>query len=158
MATAIGLMVAATWAASSRVGTRTSERGWLGRRLWVDVATATTMGMAKAAVLPLPVRARPRTSRPASELLRVAAWMGNGVGQPARSRAAMMGAGTPSSAKVVPSTGTSATSKAGVGAAAGSVNGRRPAGREGCDGRRPRRRAPVGAGDMGWFLFGWGGR
>ncbi len=35
-------------------------------------------------VLPEPVRPRPRTSRPASEFGRVAAWIGNGVVTPWR--------------------------------------------------------------------------
>ena len=50
-------------------------------------------GTAKAIVLPLPVRARPRTSRPASASGRVADWMGNGVVIPVRASAAAIGAG-----------------------------------------------------------------
>ena len=76
----------------------------------MEPAIFTTIGMAKAAVLPLPVMARPRTSRPARALGRVAAWMGNGVGQPALTRAATMAAGTPRASKVVDSTGAWTTS------------------------------------------------
>ena len=69
----MGRMTAATCAASSRVGTSTRARGKFGRRVFPDVDSVTTVGTANATVLPLPVRARPSTSRPASELGSVAA-------------------------------------------------------------------------------------
>src|SRR5205085_1994846 len=100
---------------SSRVGTRTRARGADGRCLAPDLANAITVGTAKATVLPLPVLPLPSTSRPASELGRVAAWIGNGVGQPAPSSDRMMAASTPSWPKVVSSGGASTTSYWGLG-------------------------------------------
>src|SRR5579883_2409819 len=57
------------------------------------------IGTAKAMVLPLPVRARPSTSRPARASGRAAVWMANGAVTPVARRAATIGSGTPSSAK-----------------------------------------------------------
>ena len=52
-------------------------------------------------VLPLPVRPRPRTSRPASESGRVADWIGNASRIPCRASTATRSAGTPSSSNEV---------------------------------------------------------
>ena len=67
------------------------------------------VGIANAIVLPLPVRPRPRTSRPESESGRVAAWIGNGTVTPVLASARMIGAGTPNSAKVRATCGASST-------------------------------------------------
>ena len=58
-----------------------------------------TSGRLKARVLPLPVRPRPSTSRPASVSGSVATWIGKGASMPCAASAATSGAGTPSSAK-----------------------------------------------------------
>ena len=91
-------MVSSTCTASSRVGTSTRPRG---RRAADRLRPAReTSGSANATVLPLPVRPRPSRSRPARESGRVAAWIGNGVGDaPAASEATSAGA-TPRLAKV----------------------------------------------------------
>lgn len=52
-------------------------------------------GRAKAIVLPLPVRPRPRTSRPVSESGSVTVWMGKGEVMPWSRRASMSRLGTP---------------------------------------------------------------
>ena len=97
-ARASGVRASATWLASSRVGTSTSARGRDGSRRILEVARAASIGRPKAIVLPLPVRPRPRTSRPASESGNVALWIGKGVVMPLRSSAVTRGAGTPRSA------------------------------------------------------------
>src|ERR1700733_7071940 len=100
MARARGLSTSVTWVASSRVGTRTRPRG---RALRVDPpASRLTRGREKPRVLPEPVCAPPRMSRPASASGSVAAWTGNGAVIPWSSRTSTSGAGTPSPAKVVP--------------------------------------------------------
>jgi hypothetical protein len=53
----------ATWAASSRVGSRISERGM--RALARPRDSLSIIGRVKEAVLPVPVWAMPSTSRPA---------------------------------------------------------------------------------------------
>ncbi len=68
---------AATWSASSRVGAITSERGM--RALARPAARRSIMGRVKAAVLPVPVWAMPRMSRPASATGMDCAWIGVGV-------------------------------------------------------------------------------
>ena len=55
--------LSATWSASSRVGARTMARGMRARAR--PDARRSTRGRVKAAVLPVPVWAMPRTSRPA---------------------------------------------------------------------------------------------
>src|SRR5687767_15832012 len=57
--------------------------------------------MAKAMVLPEPVRPRPRTSRPARVSGRVLTWMGNGVSIPCAVRVSARALGVPRAAKVV---------------------------------------------------------
>ncbi len=63
-----------TCSASSRVGASTSACGFL----W-PVSICDSTGSANAAVLPVPVWARPTTSRPCSSTGMVAAWMAEGV-------------------------------------------------------------------------------
>ena len=63
-----------TWSASSRVGASTSACG-----VFCDRSRRDRIGSANAAVLPVPVCARPTTSRPASSGGMVAAWIGEGV-------------------------------------------------------------------------------
>ncbi len=90
---ASGAIVLSTCTASSRVGTRTSPRG---RRAAERLpASAETRGSANATVLPLPVRPRPSTSRPASESGRVALWIGNGASMPPEASDAMSAGATP---------------------------------------------------------------
>ncbi|SKY80327.1 Uncharacterised protein [Mycobacteroides abscessus subsp. abscessus] len=64
----------ATWSASSRVGARISA---CGRRTCGSIRER--IGIANAAVLPVPVWASPTTSRPSMSGGIVAAWMGDGV-------------------------------------------------------------------------------
>ena len=59
------------------------------------------IGSAKAAVLPVPVWAMPRMSRPASCGAIACAWIGVGVSKPARASAWVSGSARPKSAKVV---------------------------------------------------------
>ena len=73
--------------ASSRVGARIRARGPL---RWPLAASRRSMiGRAKAAVLPVPVWARPRTSRPWSAAGMVSAWTGRGSVKPASPMARM---------------------------------------------------------------------
>jgi hypothetical protein len=66
----------ATWSASSRVGSRISERGIRAfARPW---ARMSIIGSVKAAVLPVPVCAVASTSRPIRICGMAAAWMGVG--------------------------------------------------------------------------------
>src|SRR5580693_6138898 len=98
MARARGLSTVVTWVASSLVGMRTRPRGRAGS---VDPpASRLTRGREKPRVLPEPVWARPRMSRPASASGSAAAWTGNGSVIPWSSRTSTSGAGTPRSAKV----------------------------------------------------------
>ena len=76
-----------------------SARGLPGLRLVVLLSSATTVGIANAMVLPLPVWPRPSTSRPARESGNVADWMGNGSVTPRAASAVTMGAGTPNALK-----------------------------------------------------------
>ncbi len=101
---AYGASASVTCCASSRVGTRTSPRGCRGsaRRPAVRASRASP----KARVFPEPVRPRPRTSRPAREFGRVAAWIGNGTVTPCALSAASSSPGMSRSAK--PSTAGSA--------------------------------------------------
>jgi hypothetical protein len=64
-------------------------------------ASLATSGMAKAMVLPDPVRPRPRTSRPDSVSGRVLTWMGNGSTIPCAVRVSARALGVPRAAKVV---------------------------------------------------------
>ena len=93
-AAASGVMVSAIWRASSRVGARTRPMGWLARAQ-SSSARRWTRGREKARVLPLPVRPRPRTSRPARVSRRVADWMGKGVVNPRAARSATRSGSTP---------------------------------------------------------------
>ena len=76
--------LASIWTASSRVGARISARQALGlgrpgiARIWWRI------GRPKAAVLPVPVWATPRMSRPAICGAMVCAWIGVGVSKPVR--------------------------------------------------------------------------
>ena len=85
-----------TCAASSRVGTRTRARG----RRRAPGTSRSTMGMAKARVLPEPVRLRARTSRPAMASGSTSAWIGKAYEMPRPASASDTGADTPNSAKV----------------------------------------------------------
>src|SRR4051812_2751057 len=98
---ASGVRTAATCCASSRVGTSTRARGAYGVRRVVEACRRLTIGSANASVLPDPVRARPRTSRPARASGSTRVWMAKGASTPVRARAVTSGAGRPSSAKVV---------------------------------------------------------
>ena len=97
---AIARKLASIWTASSRVGARTSARQVLGAtrpgmsRSWCRI------GSAKAAVLPVPVWAMPRMSRPVSCGAIAWAWIGVGTSKPARARPWRSGSARPKSAKV----------------------------------------------------------
>ncbi len=69
--------LSSTCAASSRVGSRISVRGM--RALARPLSRRESMGRTKAAVLPVPVWAMPRMSRPRSAGGIACAWMGVGV-------------------------------------------------------------------------------
>ncbi len=69
--------LSATWAASSRVGSRISERGM--RALARPRARSSIIGRVKLAVLPVPVWAMPITSRRLSTSGMPCAWIGVGV-------------------------------------------------------------------------------
>src|SRR4029077_19423744 len=98
MARASGTRTACTWVASSRVGTSTRPRGR--HAIVYPPASRATSGMLNPRVLPEPVWARPRMSKPARASGSVAAWTGYGTVMPSWPRAATSGAGTPSSANV----------------------------------------------------------
>ena len=66
----------ATWAASSRVGARISERGMRARAR--PVSSRASIGSTKPAVLPVPVWAMPSTSRPVTATGMAWVWMGVG--------------------------------------------------------------------------------
>ena len=83
-ARASGSTTAATWLASSRVGTRTRPRGRAGLAAAVGGGEPGDQREAKARVLPEPVRPRPSTSRPARLSGSVATWIGNGAVMPLR--------------------------------------------------------------------------
>src|SRR5215472_866472 len=102
VALASGFSTACTCVASSRVGTSTSPRGRPARVR--PPASRAASGSAKPSVLPEPVCARPRMSRPASASGSVAAWMGKGVVMPSPSSTATSGAGTPRDANVAAGT------------------------------------------------------
>ncbi len=87
--------------ASSRVGARTSARQVLGAGRPVSASSWCRIGSAKAAVLPVPVWAMPRMSRPASCGAIAWAWIGVGVSKPARASASVSGAARPKPAKSV---------------------------------------------------------
>src|SRR5829696_1020486 len=72
-------MSPATWRQSSRVGTTT--RAWTSGS---SGSTSWTIGMPKASVLPVPVRAWPMRSTPASASGRQSVWMGKGCSIPTR--------------------------------------------------------------------------
>ncbi len=67
----------ATWSASSRVGSMTRARGM--RALARPLDRRSIIGRVKAAVLPVPVWAMPRTSQPESATGMASAWMGVAV-------------------------------------------------------------------------------
>ena len=89
-------MASATWIASSRVGvmTRACTRRCAG-------SIAESIGSANAAVLPVPVCARPRTSRPDSSSGMVSVWIGVGVSNPDSTRVGSRRSATPSAANPV---------------------------------------------------------
>ena len=88
---AYGVSASVTCWASSRVGTRTRASG---RRASARLpAVRASRARPKASVLPEPVRPRPRTSRPASEFGRVAAWIGNGTDMPSEAERRQKGRG-----------------------------------------------------------------
>ena len=93
----------ATWMASSLVGTTTRPRGADG---WPrpEVTMCCSIGMPKANVLPVPVRAWPMTSCPSSAIGKVSAWIGNAFVMPAARNAAQIGSATPKSSKAVAAT------------------------------------------------------
>ena len=66
-----------------------------------DAAIRATSGSANAIVLPLPVRPRPSTSRPARESGSVSRWMGKASVLPEELRMSASTAGTPRARKVV---------------------------------------------------------
>ena len=87
--------------ASSRVGARTSARQVFGVGRVPSSRSWWRIGSAKAAVLPVPVCAMPRMSRPAICGAIACAWIGVGVSKPERARPAMSGSARPKSAKLV---------------------------------------------------------
>ena len=88
---AIASISPATCVASSRVGTSTTAAGLASR-----ASILSTTGIAKLSVLPEPVGAFARTSRPASASRRTCSWIGNGVGMSRSASARTMRADTPS--------------------------------------------------------------
>ena len=80
----------ATWAASSRVGVRTSAAAPR-----PSVAIRSTSGMPKARVLPEPVGDCATTSRPASASRRTRSWIGKGSVMPRATRASATDCDTP---------------------------------------------------------------
>src|SRR6201996_9668863 len=121
IALARALSTVVTWVASSRVGTSTRPRGRPGR---VDPpARRLTRGREKPRVLPEPVLARPRMSRPARAYGSVAPWTGHGAVIPWSSRTSTRGAGTPRAVKVVAASVTSSSGAAEL-SAGRAVNGK----------------------------------
>ena len=101
-------MASATWIASSRVGvmTRACTRRCAG-------SIAESIGSANAAVLPVPVCARPSTSRPDSSSGMVSVWIGVGVSNPDSTRVGSRRSATPSAANpVAGSSGVAGSSEA----------------------------------------------
>lgn len=96
---------AATWMASSRVGTTTRARGCLG--VPGAVCERWSSGRPKARVLPVPVRACPMMSLPLSAIGSASSWMGKGSTIPSASRASASSVLTPRSRNVVDVVGTS---------------------------------------------------
>ena len=117
-------MASATWIASSRVGVRISA--W-GARTAGSIRDSS--GSANAAVLPVPVWARPRTSRPSSSSGMVSVWIGVGVVKPWSTRVPSTRSSRPSATKPF------------TGSASGASRRRRWARRRPWSGRR-RRRSP----------------
>ena len=91
---AIASISPATCEASSRVGTSTTAAGRAS-----SASIRSTSGIAKAIVLPDPVGAFARMSRPASASRRTCSWIGNGVVMSRSVSARTMRADTPSSVK-----------------------------------------------------------
>ena len=81
--------------ASSRVGTRTRPRGDRSARSPTVSARRASIGRPKPRVLPEPVWARPRTSRPARASGRVRDWIAKGATIPRRVSAVTSAAGKP---------------------------------------------------------------
>ncbi len=91
-------MSSVTWIASSLVGTMTSAAGCFAARSPASVVTSRCrIGMPKASVLPVPVRAWPMMSWPFMASGSVSAWIGNVVCMPAASSALQMTSSTPRS-------------------------------------------------------------
>ena len=86
--------------ASSRVGARISARQVPGAGRPPSPRMACRIGSPKAAVLPVPVWATPKMSRPASCGGIACTWIGVGVSKPARFSASVSGRASPKSAKV----------------------------------------------------------
>ena len=96
----------ATWTASSRVGTTTSACGLPGAgsasyRLVGGRRPRCSSGTPKPRVLPVPVRAWPMRSWPASAIGRVSSWIANGWMMPTSARAATISGCTSKSRKSV---------------------------------------------------------
>ena len=72
-------MFASIWLASSRVGDSTSTRQERGLGCASVIERRPRIGSEKAAVLPVPVWAMPRRSRPARTWGMAPAWIGVGV-------------------------------------------------------------------------------
>ena len=94
-----------TCSASSRVGARI--RPWMTRR---SRSSFSSIGSVKAAVLPVPVRAWPLQSRPASASGRNAAWILLGRSNPISSSVSRVSSLSPRSAKVGPSSSAASSS------------------------------------------------
>ena len=90
-ASASGASSSATWAASSRVGTRTSAQGRASAAF-----RRSTIGIAKASVLPEPVGDLTSTSRPSSASGMTSVWMAKGDSTPRRESASTTASATPS--------------------------------------------------------------
>ena len=92
--------VAGTCRHSSRVGTTTSARGMPLSGRSVSVVMRCSSGTPKAKVLPMPVRAWPIRSSPASASGRVSSWMAKGCSMPSSASARTISSRTPSWANV----------------------------------------------------------
>ncbi len=107
----------ATCRANSRVGSRMSERGMRARARLPERMSSS--GRVKLAVLPVPVWAQPRTSRPISTLGMACAWIGVGRKYPFSCRAFNSGSERPSGPK--PSSSAVSVSASPSGSASGTA-------------------------------------
>ncbi len=148
---ASGVSASVTCIASSRVGTRIRPRGRRG--VLTRPSSRAISGRPKASVLPEPVAARPRTSRPATMSGMTAAWIGNGDGMPARPSAVTSEFGRPRAAKPGRfSVGTTCTGRSSQMERARTAGRRTGAGRRGADGRRAELVEPR---EAGFALVAW---